>query len=143
MVVVMAEMSRMVINILLFSGIVVGISVFAFDMISDFADTSDVENIGTFNATREITETAEEMKTGIENLEINDVTDYLTVTPTIVGLGFALIKLFTQIPVVLITIIGQTAVILNIPDWAIGMAVAIVTIIVIFQIMKHINKTEP
>lgn len=137
----MAFAKAMIINILIFSAIVIGISSWYFDMVGSFVDTSTVEDIGLYNATSQIQETAEDMKEGIEDIEITGALDYFLVVPTIVGLGFSLVKLFLEIPVVMITIISEVANILMLPSWFVALGTALITVLVVLAIISHINKT--
>lgn len=129
---------ELVIMMLVFSGAVIGLTSFYTETATSYgADTSDISFV---NVTQNITSKTDEMKAKLDKGE-SDITAFVDIIVTGV---FESVKILFSVPAVFSGLATDTteASGLIVPGWFISLLIIIVTIIVLFAIIKQVTKVD-
>ena len=131
------ELRNLLIVLLLFSGIVIGLSNFAGNLAKNYG--SSVEDLSKLGPIQRIQEEASNLEQSLRSTQITGT--FLDVPLTILSGVYSIFKL---ILVSFIDIwagfIGSISSYLMLPEWFVGIVIAIISIIVIFEIISIVAK---
>ncbi len=129
-------MRNWLITLLLFSGIVLGMSTFFGATSSQFGITTT--DTAFINTTQQVFDNTEDLQDIINQTE-GDVTLIGTVAVT-TNAVIQFLKILMFVPTLLASIVADISTFLMLPVWFVPMIIGIIIVIVIFQIMSGIGR---
>lgn len=130
------EVRNLIIVAVIFSGVIIGLSGFYTDLADSYG--RGVTDLASFNRTREAQNEITQLKESIEGETVETGT-FVDILATGV---FTTLKLVMSVPDIFSTIIADISQIVGLPSWFTTMLLSLITIVVVFQIIKAVTKTE-
>ena len=132
----MAEIKNLLIAIILFSAVLLGVGGFYANLSTNYGtSTTDIRSLSALNQTQE---QINQIKGSIDRSEPN----ILSLVDILATGVFSTLKLMLAIPNIFSGIITDVAGILGLPGWVFGVFMALVTIYVVYAIIKAITKVD-
>lgn len=131
------QIKNLIITGLLVSAVVLGFSGFTSSMATEYSVSS--EDVSYLNVTSEMQTHVNELEESIRGAETSTVS-FIDVLAT--G-TFETLKLMFSLPNIFGALLTDISVMIGLPVWVTGTIMAIITVIVVFGIIKVITKVEP
>lgn len=133
----MAELRNLLITLLLFSGIIIGLSTFMGDLANKY--NSNIENLAGLSSIQKIQGETQQLEQTLRSSQITGT--FLDVPITILSGVYQVFKLILVSFVEIWSgFMNSIASYLFLPSWFISIVIAIITIIIIFEIISVISK---
>lgn len=136
----MGAVQNLFITLLLFSGIIIGIGSFMAETSTNYGKsyTYQGRDIRSLNATVATQEQVNTLKSSVDNTQPSLIS-FVDVLATGV---FTVLKLTLAVPNIFSSLLSDLTGIVGFPAWVFGTFMGIITVIVIFAIIKAVTKTE-
>lgn len=148
----MAEIRNLVIGLLLFSGVLLGMSSFYGDLTSpanlqgynytasEIASINP-ENLSNKNITNPVTAKIEQIENSLKSQQTgNTLYDTVSIAWGYINAGLAAITIPLDMVALFGNMVYDTLDYLHIPFWAAGIIIAIITIVIVFEVMSAYLK---
>lgn len=136
----MGQMKVIIISLLLFSGVVMGMTSFYGDLSSTYGKNPNMSNLTSLNQTLVIQNDIKQYKGAVEDQSITG--DFLDVPLTIVTGVYNILKMFLNSINIFGSLIFSINNTLQLPDWFVGIVISIITIIIVLTIVSAIMKWD-
>lgn len=122
------KVKELMISLMLFSGVIIGITSFQGALMSNYDRDTYTENISTIEKSHEVNNKMESIQNNIENFEITNPLTW----GNLVGLGIDMFKVLFTIPGMVHGIVVDIVTLVNLPGWFASIVEGVVLIIFVF-----------